>query len=427
MTPADAALSVTETTADPGVPPLSEMLRLTAYADVAEVLKSSAFVQAGGGHRSGAELSMYTLLSLSGGEHVERRRLESPLFRRSSLARYEREVMAPLVRRALERCRSERGLDGLVHLDLLPFVKGVVLQVSAALVGLDDLDDPAELARLSADTARLSAGFNLEWTKRGHAEVMREARAAREHFRAAYFQPAWERRRALVAAVQAGQVDSQSLLQDLITLLIQDPEHFARWSDDIPLRETIFFLLAATGGPSDAIAQTIAELSFWLGTHREDAGRRDDPIFLRAVASEAIRLHPGTPVRFRRAIRDTRLSSGQFVESNEHVALDLVAANRDSAVFGADADTFNPYRALRHANPPGMAFGAGPHTCLGMALTIGESSVRPDQDSALGLLVRLLLECYRAGVELDPDRPPTLTQQSRADQYATFPVRFSRL
>ncbi|HZU78424.1 MAG TPA: cytochrome P450, partial [Acidimicrobiales bacterium] len=55
---------------------------------------------------------------------------------------------------------------------------------------------------------------------------------------------------------------------------------------------------------------------------------------------------------------------GQDVAEGDHVMLLYAAANRDTEVFGPDADQL---RVDRHPNPH-VSFGFGPHFCLGAAL-----------------------------------------------------------
>ena len=107
----------------------------------------------------------------------------------------------------------------------------------------------------------------------------------------------------------------------------------------------------------------------------------------------------------RRARRHIILPSGHAVRADDHVAADIAAANRDTAVFGPDAGAFNLRRETGSVQPFGIAFGAGPHTCIGLFMAIGKPSI--DGAEPTGTMVRLLLELYRAGMRRDPDNPST--------------------
>ena len=45
-------------------------------------------------------------------------------------------------------------------------------------------------------------------------------------------------------------------------------------------------------------------------------------------------------------VEDLELAGGRAVARGDKVVIDLMAANRDPAVFGADADRFDPHREL---------------------------------------------------------------------------------
>ena len=72
----------------------------------------------------------------------------------------------------------------------------------------------------------------------------------------------------------------------------------------------------------------------------------------------------------RTATRRTTIR-GQAVAAGDPVLLVYASANRDEAVFGADAGEL---RIDRHPNPH-VSFGFGPHFCLGAALARLEARV----------------------------------------------------
>jgi cytochrome P450 len=292
------------------------------------------------------------------------------------------------------------------------------------IVGLDGIDTFEAMDRLRQYTERLSAGTNVEWSKRDHAEIVREGLAAKRRFVEEFFAPSWARREALVAAWRSGRLDEASLPNDLLTLMLRNEEHFGKWDRDVVVREARLFTTAGAQTPTRAVAHVIAELGHWLEAHPEDRARIDSVDFLRAALAETLRLHPGSP-KIRRAVRDLVMNSGRQVRAGEYFLLDPVAANRDPAVFGEDAARFRPDRAVRGAPAYGFAFGGGPHTCIGKGLSIGEAPAA--EDATMGLVVRVLRELYRAGVALDPDHPPRQRKDVISDEYETFPVRFDRL
>ncbi|NYF59609.1 cytochrome P450 [Micromonospora purpureochromogenes] len=88
-----------------------------------------------------------------------------------------------------------------------------------------------------------------------------------------------------------------------------------------------------------------------------------DDALARGCVDEVLRL--ASPVHFlaRAAPRDTELG-GVPVRRDENVLLMIAGANRDPARF-PDPDRFDP----RRDGPPSLAFGVGPHFCLGAAVS----------------------------------------------------------
>ncbi|MEU5790246.1 cytochrome P450 [Micromonospora purpureochromogenes] len=88
-----------------------------------------------------------------------------------------------------------------------------------------------------------------------------------------------------------------------------------------------------------------------------------DDALARGCVDEVLRLE--SPVHFlaRAAPRDTELG-GVPVRRDENVLLMIAGANRDPARF-PDPDRFDP----RRDGPPSLAFGVGPHFCLGAAVS----------------------------------------------------------
>ncbi|GAB3179043.1 cytochrome P450 [Micromonospora palomenae] len=113
-----------------------------------------------------------------------------------------------------------------------------------------------------------------------------------------------------------------------------------------------------------------------------------DDALARGCVDEVLRLE--SPVHFlaRAAPRDTELG-GVPVRRDENVLLMIAGANRDPARF-PEPDRFDP----RRDGPPSLAFGVGPHFCLGAAVSRLEGRLA---------LPRLLARFPRLTVT----RPPT--------------------
>src|SRR5262249_6162525 len=143
--------------------------------------------------------------------------------------------------------------------------------------------------------------------------------------------------------------------------------------------------------------------------------------FLRGVCNEALRLHQNVTALVRRTTREITLSTGRAIGAGEFVALDFVEANKDPDAFGADAESFNPWRRVAPGvRPYGLTFGTGRHTCIGLPLVTppSGSSRAGEGERAMLLILRSLLD---AGIRLDPERPPGYLATAE-DVYESLPV-----
>jgi cytochrome P450 len=105
-----------------------------------------------------------------------------------------------------------------------------------------------------------------------------------------------------------------------------------------------------------------------------------EPALLPNAIEEMLRFVSPIQSFVRRVQTDTELA-GKKLGAGEYVALFYGSANRDEAVFGADADRFDITRpsASRH-----LAFGFGEHFCLGASLARLEARVMFEELIARG-------------------------------------------
>jgi len=91
---------------------------------------------------------------------------------------------------------------------------------------------------------------------------------------------------------------------------------------------------------------------------------RADRNLIPAAVEESLRLEAPVLFLFRSARQDTTIGDCP-VHAGEHIMLGIASAGRDEAAY-PDADQF---RLDRTGEPEHLAFGAGPHICLGNHLT----------------------------------------------------------
>ena len=402
-------------------PAVSQMPWLRSYHDVVEVFRSKAFIQGGGGRRDSAPITGYGVLALAGRDHFERRRIEAVLFRKDMLRWFEREVVGPSLARELAAVTA----DGVGRTDLLPFLRAVFCDLTCSFWGIDGVDTPDAQDRFLTVVDEMTLGGAVEWERGDHREIVTQSVVAQRRFAAAYLAPAAARRQALIDAVAAGRLDESELPRDLLTVMLRNSRHFEKWDSDVYVRELTLF------APGDTIMRfvphMVAEIHEWVQDHPEDRARLDDVGFLRRCSLESLRLHPASPYFIRRAVEDTTLASGLHFSAGDYVVLDVTTASLDPEVFGADVDRFDPHRVPRHkVKPVGLAFGEGPHTCIGAAMSMGEVSARRlGPDDPVGLVPFTLRELFRAGVTTDSAEGAQLNSDNARGEFTSFPVRFT--
>ena len=407
-------------TGDP--PSIETMPKIRRFEEVEAILKSPDFEQ-GRFETESWPFRGESLIELDGRQHFERRRLQSGLFSKAALFHYEREILNPAVDRCIHDSVTEP--DGIASADLVALTRRMLIEIAAAVIGLDGVDTPERAMLLQSLMYPLNEAVDVKWSTRDHAEVIREGHTARRAFIDEFYAPAAARRQALVKSYQTGDLPEKDLPLDLITLMLLHKSE--DWDDDLIARESILYLAGATFTTSAATSHAVIELDRWLRSHPEDEAALDDPTFLRGVCNETLRLHAGIPALVRRARVDTTLADGTCVGAGECVALNIGAANRDPDVYGTDADEFDPRRRQDgHHRPYGLAFGSGRHVCIGRPLVTtvqGDLAEKGDTDRIMLLILRAL---YRHGLKLDTDRSPELFQ-TYEEVYRVLPVRFTNL
>ncbi len=122
---------------------------------------------------------------------------------------------------------------------------------------------------------------------------------------------------------------------------------------------TGFANLTFAGG-RDTIIQTIAGIFAHLADHPADLARlRADPELCRPAAEEIFRVG-STLTQIGRVCPVGATVAGRTVAPGDRIGLCFASANRDAAVFPAPDEVW-----LDRKPNPHLAFGSGPHTCLG--------------------------------------------------------------
>ncbi|WP_437736748.1 cytochrome P450 [Sorangium sp. So ce1335] len=293
-----------------------------------------------------------SMLGMDGGEHRRYRSLVAHAFRASVLERWDEALVRPTIHALL---------DGIAPAGRADLLRDVVLkypvQVICGIIGVP-LHDQAQFARWSDEIVQGALnpplGVASSRAMRGYLAGIIEARRR---------EPAGD----LISELLAAEIDGQRLTEERIYgfLLLLLPA-----GAETTFRALGNALVALLTRPA-MLAQVVADRSL-----------------IPAVVEETLRWETSVTLVSRVATRDTEIA-GCPIPAGAVLNVLTGSAGRDEARYEA-ADAFRLDRPPR----PHLAFGAGPHTCLGVHLARLEMRVGLD-----AILDRL------PDLRLDPDAP----------------------
>lgn len=311
------------------------------------------------------------ILAMNGHEHRQYRNLVAHTFRASVLERWDAELVRPVIGALLDR------IAPLGRADLVADVTGQYpVQVICGIVGVP-LEDHAQFAAWAEEinTGPLHP-------ERG----MAASRAMR-----AYLEPLVADRRAHPRG-------------DLLSELVQAEIDGARLTDE---RLYGFLRLLLPAG-AETTFRVMGNALVALLTHPDAlAAVTADRDLLPAVIEETLRWETSVTMVSRVATRDTELA-GCPIPAGSPVNVLTGSSDRDATRFD-DPDEWRLDRPQQHH----LAFGTGPHQCLGMHLARLE--LRAGLDAILTRLPNL---------RLDPDAPDPVIQGFAFRGPDAIPVRF---
>lgn len=366
----------------PFAPGAAPGVLVTVHHDVArEILAHDAFGMPG--HPGGplGPLSPPSLIALDGAEHARHRARLAGAFTGRSIARWSGRCTA-LAEELLDALPDRRAPDGTVDL-VAGYAHPLPLRLITEILGLPagDAPLPPELPSW-ADSVVAALDVGLSWER--FVAVEADLVGLR----------AWLDGELATATARGG----DGLLSRLAAA--DDARH-----DDLVV--TAMFLLAAGFETTTHLVSAGAAL---LAAHPDEVARLlAEPGRRPAVVEELLRLASPVTRAVRRARRDVEIA-GTTVPAGTVVEVWTSAANHDPAVF-PDAERFDPDRPQARAH---VAFGRGPHHCLGAALARMEGAV------ALGAL-------FDRYPDVAPAGPATWRPTRLVTGRATLPVRLGAI
>jgi len=141
-----------------------------------------------------------------------------------------------------------------------------------------------------------------------------------------------------------------------------------------PWQHKVFVMVDMLAGGLTTTTFLLTGLVHFLATHPEDRARlADDPALRPNAVEEVVRYYASILALGRTATRDTEIA-GQPIKRGEMVMLAYSAAARDPRVF-SDPHTIDIDRRIS----TNIAFGYGPHRCIGSHLARLQAQVTLDE------------------------------------------------
>lgn len=339
----------------------NELLVLTRYADVSDVERRASIFISSEGYRKIWDPAERDMIALDGDEHWTQRDLVKGGFTRRSVAGHE-DMVAGIVDDLVAGFAAGGDVDIVGALSApLP------ARVTSRLLGYpDDLwpvlkEWSEQLMRLDVRDTDDQAAAGFLSANHGMLDLVRQATDAPRCPVSSGVMRTWR------DAVDVGVIDRATMLHEMG--------------------------LFVSGGSETT--RTALSHGVRLFCDRADLWNRlaENPVELTTAVDELLRWV--TPINnfFRRSASDTTIA-GVPVRRGQRVMLVYPSANRDSTVF-ADPDEFD----IRRSPNPHLAFGLGPHRCL------GEHVARLELRIALG---RLTARFEPPTVVTEPDVEPNL-------------------
>jgi cytochrome P450 len=344
------------------IPGMTSMWVVTRHEHAKTVLADPRFELAPGSYLRlpvDPELTAYlrTMGEMNGEEHARLRRLVAPAFtaRRAGLLR-------PAVERAVARRLAERPADLAAG-----FAQPLPMDVICELVGVPEADRPAWSAHGTAIAAGAGPAFIA-----AIPDIIAGAKATIAHRR-------------------------EHPADDLLSHLIH--VHDSDGLTDTELVALVWHLVLAGQTPSNLITNAVEAL---LAAPDQLARLRADPELMPTAVEELTRWCTPQLLTVPRFPTEDVTIDGRTIPRGEPTTVAIAAVNRDPRAHAPGWDVARP--AAQH-----LAFGHGPHYCLGASLA------RLTTEVAIGALLD-------AKVALDGDI--TRANDPGTWRVAAMPVRF---
>lgn len=364
------------------------------------------------------------ILTSEGDSHINRRKTEFHLFRKEISRNYE-QVDFPKILKPIIDDAVSNGSSNLVELGYL-----VTMNVTADISGIDMSENNFLKTRNLLRLVKIfSEGATLVHSLKNKKKIRQQVLDALEVFDKEFYSSSLNRRKGLLKKFECGEINEDHLPKDILTSLLRNQKKL-HLSNEIIRREVAFYLQAGSHSTANASTHAFHELFEWIKSHPEDKNIiQNNKFFLQKCVFETLRLHPASPVAWRKATKIAKLLGKNKVKEGDRIIIDLWNSNRDISVYGLDATKYNPYRGTPKNYPPwGLTFGIGSHACLARVLDGGEI---PKSDTDIdrhnfGLITCFMKYLLDRGAEPSNEDSPQEDNKTERQNWGRYPIIFRK-
>ena len=365
------------------------------------------------------------LLTLHGEDHRKRKKLEHKVFQRDFFKYYEEELFPKTLDETIMPFLQEGKAD------LIDFGYRITMNLSADFAGIDRIEKtPEETESLLSLVKTFSQGATLVHSKRSHDLVNKEVLKALDKFDRKFLTPSKKRRMKLIEKFKNNEIKKEKLPRDVLTILLMNEDNIDL-NNEIIKKEIAFYLQAGSHSTANSMTHALHEIFTWCEKNPQNLYKiKRDTLFLQRCVHESMRLHPASPVAWRKSQCPVNLNKSIDMKKDDLIIMDLHEANKDKSIFGMDSNIFNPNRKIaKNQFLWGLTFGIGLHMCFGRDLDGGvvpNKKTNPENHKycIVTLLVKKILN---EGGFPDKKNKPQVDLNTVRSNWASYPIKFGEI
>ncbi len=365
------------------------------------------------------------LLTLHGEDHRKRKKLEYKVFQRDFFKYYEEELFPKTLDETIMPFLQEGKAD------LIDFGYRITMNLSADFAGIDRIEKtPEETESLLSLVKTFSQGATLVHSKRSHDLVNKEVLKALDKFDRKFLTPSKRRRMKLIEKFKNNEIKKEKLPRDVLTILLMNEDNIDL-NNEIIKKEIAFYLQAGSHSTANSMTHALHEIFTWCEKNPQNLYKiKRDTLFLQRCVHESMRLHPASPVAWRKSQCPVNLNKSIDMKKDDLIIMDLHEANKDKSIFGMDSNIFNPNRKIaKNQFLWGLTFGIGLHMCFGRDLDGGvvpNKKTNPENHQ-YGIVTLLVKKILNEGGFPDKKNKPQVDLNTVRSNWASYPITFGEI